>query len=67
VTGGSGPSQSHTEPIDHWNWSAVGHWQHPFGVYNVLDEGGSSDLDNYLESGTEIGLARTTNLYPELT
>jgi hypothetical protein len=59
--------QSHTEPIDHWNWSAVGHWQHPFGVYNVLDEGGSSDLDNYLESGTEIGLARTTNLYPELT
>lgn len=43
------------------------HYQHPFGVYNVLDEGGSSDLDAYLETGSEVGLERTNNLYPELT
>lgn len=43
------------------------HWQHPFGVWNVLDEGGSSDLDEYLESGSTAGLQRTDNLFPELT
>ncbi len=42
-------------------------WRHPFGVYNVLDEGGSSDLDEYLASKSEIGLERVTNLFPELT
>lgn len=43
------------------------HWQHPFGVYNVLDEGGSTDLDEYLASGSEIGLVRVDELFPELT
>lgn len=42
------------------------HWRHPFGVYNILDEGGSSDLDEYLRTGSEIGLERTDNLFPEL-
>jgi hypothetical protein len=42
------------------------HWRHPFGVWNVLDEGGSSDLDEYLATGSEIGLRRVTNLFPEL-
>jgi PD-(D/E)XK nuclease superfamily len=42
------------------------HWRHPFGVYNVLDEGGSSDLDNYLMTGQEAGLQRTSDLFPEL-
>lgn len=42
------------------------HWQHPFGVYNVLNEGGYSDLDEYLETGSEVGLKRTKNLFPEL-
>ena len=42
------------------------HWRHPFGVWNVLDEGGSSDLDAYLESGSEAGLQRTDQLFPEL-
>jgi len=44
------------------NW----HWRHPFGVYNVLDEGGSTDLDGYLATGSEVGLERTDNLFPEL-
>jgi hypothetical protein len=43
------------------------HWRHPYGVWNVLDEGGSSDLDEYLATGSEIGLSRTENLFPELT
>jgi hypothetical protein len=42
------------------------HYQHPFGVYNVLDEGGSSDLDEYLESGSMVGLTRVDDLFPEL-
>lgn len=43
------------------------HYRHPFGVYNVLDEGGCSDLDAYLLSGSTVGLTRTNNLFPELT
>ena len=42
------------------------HWRHPFGVWNALDEGGSSELDNYLETGSESGLQRVDNLFPEL-
>ncbi len=42
------------------------HWRHPYGVYNVLDEGGSSDLDAYLETGSEAGLTRVSNLFTEL-
>jgi hypothetical protein len=52
-----GPEESHASAI---------HWRHPFGVYNVLDEGGSSDLDAYLESGSEIGLQRCETLFSEL-
>ena len=65
---------------DWWEWvrdhplpfgpridGSVIHWRHPFGVYNVLDEGGSTDLDEYLASGSEVGLQRTDNLFPELT
>ncbi len=42
------------------------HWRHPFGVYNVLDEGGSSDLDEYLATGSELGLQRVNKLFTEL-
>jgi hypothetical protein len=50
-------------------WSEGGiinHWRHPFGVWNPLDEGGSSDLDAYLDGQGEVGLERMTNLFPEL-
>lgn len=43
------------------------HWRHPFGVWNILDEGGSSEVDEYLATGSEVGLQRTENLFPELT
>ncbi len=42
------------------------HWRHPYGVYNVLDEGGSTDLDEYLATGSTVGLVRKETLFPEL-
>lgn len=42
------------------------HWRHPYGVYNPLDEGGASDLDSYLDTGSEAGLSRVDDLFPEL-
>ncbi len=47
-------------------WSHRNHWRHPFGVYNVLNEGGSSDLDDYLTTGSEVGLRRVDKLFEEL-
>lgn len=42
------------------------HWRHPYGVWNPLDNGAESDLDEYLNSGSEVGLTRTGNLFKEL-
>ncbi len=38
----------------------------PFGVYSPLLDGGTTELDLYLETGSELGLTRTTDLFPEL-
>lgn len=45
---------------------AAASYRHPFGVRNILDEGGSSDLDEYLTNGSEIGLRRVDQLFTEL-
>ena len=42
------------------------HWQHPFGVRNILDEGGTHDLDAYLTTGSMVGLTRVDRLFEEL-
>lgn len=42
------------------------HWRHPYGVYNVLNEGGISDLDGYMDEGSMSGLGRVTTLFKEL-
>lgn len=42
------------------------HWRQPYGVYNPLLEGGSTELDEYLISGSTLGLERSANLFPEL-
>lgn len=57
----------HTNNKDPFEGDSGFHWQHPFGVYNVLNEGGSTDLDEHIENGSEVGLTRTDNLFPELT
>jgi PD-(D/E)XK nuclease superfamily len=42
------------------------HFRFPFGVYNPLADGGESELDAYLATGSEVGLTRVDNLFPEL-
>lgn len=42
------------------------HWQHPFGVRNIIDEGGATDLDYFIETGSTVGLTRSNTLFPEL-
>lgn len=57
------------------NWKARGyqdvfadnlHWRHPYGCFNPLNEGGASELDEYLATGSMGGLAQVDNLFPEL-
>jgi hypothetical protein len=43
------------------------HFRYPFGVFNPLTEGGATDVDEYLATGSEIGLKRIDNLFPELS
>lgn len=43
------------------------HWRAPFGVWNPLMEGGATELDEYLYTGSTAGLQRTDNLFPELS
>ena len=43
------------------------HFRLPFGIYNPLAEGGSSDFDGLLDGGSTVGLHRATDLFPELT
>jgi len=38
----------------------------PFGVYSTLEEGGATEYDHFLESGSEAGLRRIETLFPEL-
>jgi hypothetical protein len=42
------------------------HWRHPFGVMNVLDEGGCTDVDEYLATGSTVGLRKVDTLFNEL-
>lgn len=41
-------------------------WRTPFGLVSEIVDGYGSDLDHYLETGSTIGLTRTTDLFPEL-
>ncbi|MFA5376291.1 MAG: PD-(D/E)XK nuclease family protein [Dehalococcoidia bacterium] len=42
------------------------HWRLPYGVYNVLLEGGSTEYDEYLSNGSTVGLSRDVTLFSEL-
>jgi hypothetical protein len=42
------------------------HYRLPYGVYNPLLEGGSSDMDEYLATKSEVGLTRNKKLFTEL-
>ncbi len=51
---------------DRWRQGNICHYRHPFGVWNVLNEGGASELDEYLSSGSTLGLETTNSLFSEL-
>jgi hypothetical protein len=38
----------------------------PFGVYSALEEGGATEYDAFLANGSEAGLRRVNELFPEL-
>lgn len=42
------------------------HWRLPYGVYNVLLEGGSTEYDEYLATGNALGLEQVHTLFREL-
>lgn len=42
------------------------HFILPYGVYNVIAEGGTGDIDEYIRTGSSVGLQRVDNLFPEL-
>jgi len=42
------------------------HYRLPYGVYNPLLEGGSTEVDEFLSSKSELGLTRNNQLFREL-
>lgn len=42
------------------------HFRYPFGVYNALSDGGMSEYDDLLQTGSMIGLQMDPQLFPEL-
>lgn len=42
------------------------HYRTPYGFWNTLERGGMSELDEYLATGSELGLERVSDLFSEL-
>jgi hypothetical protein len=42
------------------------HYRAPYGVYNPLMEGRSTDMDEYLDNGSMVGLVKIERLFTEL-
>jgi len=65
---------------DWWEWMGVSHGQepwregegshvhfrYPYNVYNTLLEGNSGELDEYLNTGSKLGLVEAETLFGEL-
>lgn len=50
---------------DPWRSGNKIHYRSPYGIYNLMD-GKPNELDEYLLSGSTLGLEKTDNLFPEL-
>jgi hypothetical protein len=49
------------------NWrSSPMNYRTPFGVYSALEEDGATEYDAHMETGSEAGLTRVHELFPEL-
>lgn len=53
-------------PTTHNNAVESINWRTPFGVWSALEEGGATEYDSYLETGSEVGLRRVETLFNEL-
>lgn len=42
------------------------HWVHPYGCVNMINEGYGRDADEYVLTGSEVGLVRVNTLFEEL-
>lgn len=45
------------------------HWRNPYGIFDPLSTGNAKidgDVDNYLNTGNEVGLERSEVMFPEL-
>jgi len=57
---------SHPKVKEPWYHSSGHHFRYPYGVWNTMLEGGVGEVDEYLNTGSELGLERTDNLFREL-
>ena len=42
------------------------HYRFPYGVWNPITDGGGGDLEEFMTSGSTVGLVKIDNLFPEL-
>lgn len=49
-----------------WSGAQSLHFRFPYGIYNPMLEGRSSEVDEYLNTGSEVGLERVEKLMGEL-
>jgi len=54
------------EGTDHWDHESGLHWRFPYGIFSAIMTGGSDDLDEYMLSGSTLGLEKAEILFREL-
>ena len=55
------PNNEHSRPV----YNSV-NWIHPYGIMNPLDNGYTTELDEYILNGNTVGLERVEKLFQEL-
>lgn len=59
-----------TSPTDSWYTADArgcpAHWRTPYGLWNPMADGGSTEWDEYLATGSTLGLRRVDSLFGEL-
>jgi len=56
----------HDDPFANEDTPNKLHWRFPYGCYAATMQGREDFLDHYLDDGSEVGLTRVDNLFPEL-